>query len=1265
MTSTIVPRVGHLRATLRRLPFLGLRLPATLVIALSAWGAVANTEAQAAPDAPDATTVVIVTPSSLGGNWFPADTRPPGTGTFEPGPATPPHGGGSFELRTTINAAKVQLFTNLYAGTLLSAIQGIGYSTYRDPASTGFINGVSALNLRVDLDGNGSADAYVVYEPYQDVGVPAVLTGVWQNWDAYRAGAARWWINTGAGGCGQNTPCTWNTILGLFPNATIREAPNCGPGGVTAPCPGSLGLNQGSFNPDTVSNADGLYVSVGGDTTIFDFELNVVTDVSIAKACHARAIDGRIDEDVIYAGQQWICDITVNNPGRLALADFTITDTLRSGVTFVAHTAATDANIGGAPAACAPLPAVGPGQVSCTGLDVAAFSSTSFQLAFTTNPNFVSLAPTGELPIVNRACIIDVDGLIGVVLDPNLANNCDTETDIVKDLADLRITKFVEPFGTVRAGQIFTYTIYVDNLGPSAARRAVISDTLLSSGNVSIQSCAFSVSQGGGAITQFTCTTGNLVSTQFGSDIGTFSTNFLEPLTPDSQGRLRASFRLVAQQDIKVTNTARVSSLTPDPDMTNNFTETFLAVTGVTNLALTKTATAEEQQVNQPGLIFNNAIFGQVFPTAPNYFASTRVTAGRRIEYRLTVSNTGPSRAERVVLQDRLPGGVRIYQGSVVATLDPAGAAPLVTLPAGTCATGTPGDPLDKLTCGLGTMQVGDVATLVFQVITDSTLEAGAVLENDALVTADTLELNTTNNLAFTQNTVLTAADMALTKSNMGEVVTGVNPLTGELIVTDTANVVTAGMLLRYELSATNNGPSQALNVTVKDTLPSTNFVTYLRAVGADCRPDDVQQNILFCNLGTIPAGGRKTFDIYVRVKSSVPAGTNLANTALIQSNPTNTPGQPGPVAPLGARSARPAGKDQVVNPNLLMTWDPFLPNNTATSNAVVNAVADVGGGPAAVGAPLGLTKVDVPAEPRLDRQQEPDLAIAGKEHRYRISFGNAGPSDATGVTLVDALDFKQLGILGESFLRCEAVAPTDSATCSFTAPNTVTVTNFSRSGTTVIPGTIPAGNSYQIDLVVLVDPGYVLDAVDYIATDRATIATTAVDPNPANNTDTEDTEIIAEADLAVEKTDIFGTDPANGNLQCDPVAPGGMITYDITVSNRGPSDAATVLLEDRLPGVGVVLDPAQVQVSFLSGSGRLLAVRDDGRIQVLIGRDLNNRGEEQLGRLNTGGAVKLRIQVMAQANVPCGTVLRNQASVRTVKNYGATLEGANVVRRR
>jgi hypothetical protein len=210
-------------------------------------------------------------------DWHEADTRPPGTGTHEEGPATPPLGTGSFELRTPSvpgpnpGAAKVQYLTDDYDGTKLADIDGIGYSTYLEtPPGVA----MAALNLRVDLDGNGTADAYMVFEPYQDQGNAAIQVGVWQDWDAYRNGAAKWWLNTGAGGCGQATPCSWDTIVGLFPNATIREAPNCGPGGVKTPCPGSLGLNQGSGNPGVVSNADALYVSVNGEKTTYDFELS-------------------------------------------------------------------------------------------------------------------------------------------------------------------------------------------------------------------------------------------------------------------------------------------------------------------------------------------------------------------------------------------------------------------------------------------------------------------------------------------------------------------------------------------------------------------------------------------------------------------------------------------------------------------------------------------------------------------------------------------------------------------------------------------------------------------------------------------------------------------------------------------------------------------------------------------------------------------------------------------------------------------------------
>jgi hypothetical protein len=218
-----------------------------------------------------ADTTVTVTPADIGTDWHTADTRPPGTGTFVNGPETPPLGSGSFRLQTLTNPEKVQLFTSEYDGVKLAAIDGIGYSTYRDPASTGFVAGVAALNLRIDTNGDSQPDAYLVYEPYQDQGNAAVLTGEWQDWDAYRGGQAKWWINTGGGiGCDQGHPCTWETIVTQLPNATIEEGANCGP---KAPCPGSLGVNQGSFNSGIISNVDALYVSVGGSKTTYNFEL--------------------------------------------------------------------------------------------------------------------------------------------------------------------------------------------------------------------------------------------------------------------------------------------------------------------------------------------------------------------------------------------------------------------------------------------------------------------------------------------------------------------------------------------------------------------------------------------------------------------------------------------------------------------------------------------------------------------------------------------------------------------------------------------------------------------------------------------------------------------------------------------------------------------------------------------------------------------------------------------------------------------------------
>lgn len=62
-------------------------------------------------------------------------------------------------------------------------------------------------------------------------------------------------------------------------------------------------------------------------------------------------------------------------------------------------------------------------------------------------------------------------------------------------------------------------------------------------------------------------------------------------------------------------------------------------------------------------------------------------------------------------------------------------------------------------------------------------------------------------------------------------------------------------------------------------------------------------------------------------------------------------------------------------------------------------------------------------------------------------------------------------------------------------------------------------------------------------------------DPNPANNTDTADTTVNSQADLSVTKI---------GNP--DPVIAGETLTYTLTITNNGPSDATGVTLTDDLP---------------------------------------------------------------------------------------------------
>ena len=238
----------------------------------------------------------------------------------------------------------------------------------------------------------------------------------------------------------------------------------------------------------------------------------------------------------------------------------------------------------------------------------------------------------------------------------------------IGELSDLRISRYVNP-PVADAGQPVSYTIDVDNFGPSTARDVTIADTLLGAGSgVAISSCAFSVAQGGGIITQFNCTTGPFFVSQFGTDIGTLRTDELIPVgvvdapdpTPDFVGgRMRAAFFITSAEGVSLDNQIRVTSATDDPNLADNLTDVAHSFQAVADLSVTAT----------PDL------------TAP--------APGDTVTYTVEATNNGSSTAGNVVVEHHVPAGLDVVSA---------------TSTAGSCTTGTSGDSEDPVECLLGTV---------------------------------------------------------------------------------------------------------------------------------------------------------------------------------------------------------------------------------------------------------------------------------------------------------------------------------------------------------------------------------------------------------------------------------------------------------------------------------------------------------------------------------------------------------------------------------
>jgi hypothetical protein len=189
---------------------------------------------------------------------------------FVNGPAAPPLGSGSVELRVGADGdSDAELRNSDWSGTALTDITTLSYSTY----VTQYIDGQAPyLILNVDYTGDGVTDDLLFFEPVYQSGtyggdaVPnqcganpsCVVLGAWQTWDA-RAGG--WWsLNAGTFG---PPLVTLASYAAAHPGAQIVNSTTGGGLRVVA------GGGAGAWD-NFIGNADALTIN----GTTYDFELN-------------------------------------------------------------------------------------------------------------------------------------------------------------------------------------------------------------------------------------------------------------------------------------------------------------------------------------------------------------------------------------------------------------------------------------------------------------------------------------------------------------------------------------------------------------------------------------------------------------------------------------------------------------------------------------------------------------------------------------------------------------------------------------------------------------------------------------------------------------------------------------------------------------------------------------------------------------------------------------------------------------------------------
>ncbi|MBB5208051.1 beta strand repeat-containing protein [Chiayiivirga flava] len=155
----------------------------------------------------------------------------------------------------------------------------------------------------------------------------------------------------------------------------------------------------------------------------------------------------------------------------------------------------------------------------------------------------------------------------------------------------------------------------------------------------------------------------------------------------------------------------------------------------------------------------------------------------------------------------------------------------------------------------------------------------------------------------------------------------------------------------------------------------------------------------------------------------------------------------------------------------------------------------------------------------------------AGGSTTYTITASNVGPDPVTGATVADTFP----------------AALTCTWTCVGAGGGTCTAAGSGNINDSV---NLPAGGSTTYTASCAVSP-----AASGLLSNTATVSSTIGDPDGSNNSATDTDTLLQQADLSITKTDGVLT-----------AVPGGSVTYTITASNAGPSNATGAAVADTFP---------------------------------------------------------------------------------------------------